>query len=164
MKRPVAKPAPPNADALHALIVPYAESDVLCYRADTSPELAAQQAAMWDPLLDWARARFDVAFTITAGIVHVAQPPETVARLRAAVAAYAAPALVALHTLTTIGGSLVAALMVAEDAITADAAFDACHLDELWQMKLWGEDALATAQREKRRAEFVTAAAALTRA
>lgn len=161
MKRPAPKPAPLDKAALLALIYPYAESDVLCYRADTSPDLAAQQAALWDPLLDWARTRFDVAFNVTAGIVHVAQPPATIERLRAAVAADDVAALVSLHTMTTIGGSLITALMTAEGAFAADAAFDTCHLDELWQANLWGEDWLATEERAKRKADFVAAATAI---
>ena len=159
MKTPHSKPIPPNKPGLLAVLNPYAESDVLCYRTDTSPELAKRQAEVWDPLLDWARGRFDVAFNVTAGIIHVQQPPATVARLQVALAAYDAAALVGLQTLITIGGSLVTALMVAECAIEADVAFDACHLDELWQVGLWGEDWLAAESREKRKADFVAAAA-----
>ena len=59
----------------------YGETDLLCYRAENPPELAAREAEVWDPLLDWARARFDIAFTVTSGIIHQAQPPETVRRL-----------------------------------------------------------------------------------
>ncbi len=161
MKAPTAKRTPLDRVALRALINPYAESDVLCYRADNSPALAARQAEVWDPLLDWARARFDVAFNVTTGIVHVAQPAATIERLRDAISAHNAAQLVPLHTLTTIGGSLITALMVAEAAIAADAAFDACHLDELWQMNLWGEDWLATEERAKRKADYVAAADAM---
>ena len=60
----------------------------------------------------------------------------------------------ALSPLITIGGSLVTALMLAEGAITAEAAFDACHLDELWQAEHWGEDWMATDARAVRRADF----------
>jgi chaperone required for assembly of F1-ATPase len=136
----------------------YGETDLLCYRAENPPELAAREAEVWDPLLDWARARFDIAFTVTSGIVHVAQPPETVKRLAAAVAAYDDFHRTALSPLVTIGGSLVAALMLAEGAITPDAAFDAAHLDELWQAELWGEDWMATDARAARRADFLAAA------
>jgi chaperone required for assembly of F1-ATPase len=148
----------PAADAL-AL---YGETDLLCYRAENPPELAAREAEVWDPLLDWVRARFDIAFTVTAGIVHKAQPPATVARLAKAVAAYDDFHRTALSSLVTIGGSLVVALMLAEGAITPDAAFDACHLDELWQAELWGEDWMATDARALRRADFNNAARFLT--
>jgi chaperone required for assembly of F1-ATPase len=140
----------------------YGETDLLCYRAENPPELAAREAEVWDPLLDWARARFDIAFTVTAGIVHKAQPPATVARLAKAVAAYDDFHRTALSSLVTIGGSLVVALMLAEGAITPDAAFDACHLDELWQAELWGEDWMATDARALRRADFNNAARFLT--
>ncbi len=136
----------------------YAQSDMLCYRAAAPPELAAHEAACWDPLLDWARARYHVAFTVIEGVVHRPQPRETLARLTAAVASRDAFALAALSPLVTIGGSLVAALMIDEDAITADAAFAATHLDELWQRDRWGEDALAAQARTARQADFVAAA------
>jgi chaperone required for assembly of F1-ATPase len=148
----------PSAEALAV----YGETDLLCYRAENPPELAAREAQVWDPLLDWARARFDIAFTVTAGIVHKAQPPATVARLAKAVAAYDDFHRTALSSLVTIGGSLVVALMLAEGAITPDAAFDACHLDELWQAELWGEDWMATDARALRRADFSNAARFLT--
>lgn len=136
----------------------YAETDLLCYRAENPPELAARQAEVWNPILDWARHRYDVAFAVTAGIVHVAQPPETVARLSSAVVARTPFELAALSPLVTIGGSLVAALMIVERAIDADAAFDATHLDELWQAELWGEDYLATETRAARKDDFLAAA------
>jgi chaperone required for assembly of F1-ATPase len=136
----------------------YGETDLLCYRAENPPELAAREAEIWDPLLDWARLRFDVSFTVTSGIIHAAQPPETVKRLGTAVAAYDDWHRTALSPLVTIGGSLVVALMLAEGAITPDNAFDACHLDELWQAELWGEDWMATDARALRRADFSCAA------
>lgn len=137
---------------------PYAETDALCYRSDTSPDLAARQEVEWEPLLNWARARFDVSFVVTAGIIHVAQPAQTIARLQAALAAYDAFALAALSHLITISGSLVSALAVVEGRISAEAAFDATHLDELWQAELWGEDWMATDIRAARKADFVVAA------
>ena len=135
----------------------YGETDLLCYRAETPPELAAREAEVWDPLLDWGRQRFDIAFTVTSGIVHAAQSAETIRRLSTAVSAYNDFERTALSPLVTIGGSLVVALMLAENAITPDAAFDACHLDELWQAELWGEDRMATDARDARRADFLSA-------
>ena len=59
-------------------------------------------------------------------------------------------------------GSLIAALAVAEGAVSTDQAFAATHLDELWQAERWGEDALATEVRAARRADFLAAARLLT--
>ncbi|MFD1949732.1 ATP12 family chaperone protein [Sphingomonas arantia] len=139
-------------------IAAYAETDLLCYRADAPNTLVARQAEAWDPLLAWARTRYDVTLRVTTGIVHVAQPPETLARLRTAVAAHDAHALAALSPLTTIAGSLIAALAVADRHLDADTAFDLTHLDELWQVERWGEDTLATEARMLRKADFMAAA------
>ena len=140
-----------------ATLAVYAETDVLCYRAETPPELAVREGEVWDPLLDWARARYDVTFHVTAGIIHVAQPAPTVTRLTSAVEALSDWQRTALSPIVTIGGSIVVAMMLFEGAIEAEAAFDACHLDELWQAELWGEDWMATDARAARRADFMAA-------
>lgn len=157
----LANAAVERAPAAQTLAV-YGETDVLCYRAESPPELVARETDAWDPLLDWARRRFDVAFTVTSGIIHTTQPPETVRRLAIAVAAYDEFHRTALSPLVTIGGSLVVALMLAEGATAPDSAFDACHLDELWQAERWGEDWMAADARAARRADFLSAARFLT--
>ncbi len=130
----------------------FAESELLCYRADGPADLVARQRAAWDPLLAWARARFDVGFFVTAGIVHAAQPPATLARIRAAYAAYDPFRLAALHPVVTICGSAVIGLAVAERHLDADSAFATGQLDELWQAEQWGQDPLAAASLANRRA------------
>jgi chaperone required for assembly of F1-ATPase len=132
----------------------YGESDLLCYRADAPPPLVDRQNATWNPLLHWARARYDIHFAVTAGIIHVAQPTATLARLADAIAARTPFELAALSPIVTISGSLVLALMLAEGAIDPDAAWDAAHLDEQWQAQMWGEDDLAIGAREARRQDF----------
>ncbi|ARS29149.1 ATP12 family chaperone protein [Sphingomonas sp. KC8] len=139
-------------------IAVYGESDVTCYRADEPDDLVVRQAEAWDALLDWARRRYDVHFEIATGIIHRPQPDATVARLAEAVVARDAFTLAGLSPLTTIGGSLVAALAVAEGAVDPAEAFAATHLDELWQAAQWGEDSLALAAREARERDFLAAA------
>ncbi len=132
----------------------YAESDLLCYRADGPPLLVERQAAAWDPLLDWAAHRYDVRFEITSGVMHVAQPPQTIARLGAAMAAFDTFALAGLSPLVTLTGSLVIALALIERHIDADAAWAAAGIDEGWSVEMWGEDWQAAQSREAKRREF----------
>jgi chaperone required for assembly of F1-ATPase len=148
----------PDPDGFAGPLAAYAETDLLCYRADGPDDLVARQTAEWDGPLDWARARYDVHFAVAHGIVHTAQPPATVARLTGALRAYPAFPLTALSQIVTIGGSLVVALALAEGAIADDRAFDVTHLDELWQAERWGEDQLARDARAARRADFRAAA------
>ncbi len=148
----------PDPHAFAAGLARYAASDLLCYRADGPAGLVARQAAAWDAPLAWARRRYDVELRVTTGIVHVAQPAETLARLGAATAARDPFALAALSPLVTIPGSLVLALAVAEGALEADAAFAAAMVDELWSAERWGEDDLALQSRGNRRREYLAAA------
>ena len=152
----------PDPAAFAAGLARYAEGDLLCYRADRPADLVARQAAEWDPLLAWARRRYDIDFAVTDAILHVPQPPLSIARLGAAAGALDAFRLAAMSPLVTIGGSLVAALALLEGEIDAAAAFDATHLDELWQAEQWGDDADAIAARDARRADFDAAARMLT--
>lgn len=136
----------------------YAEGDLACYRAEAPRELVRRQAEQWDALLGWARRRFDVDFQTTSGIIHVAQPQGTVDRLARAVAAMDAFRLAALSPMVTIGGSLVAALAVAEGAMGVEAAWDAVSIDERWQLEQWGSDAEAEVTLDNRRRDFLAAA------
>ncbi len=152
-------PAPaPFAAGLAA----YGDSDLLYYRAETPGPLIDRQKAAWDPWLDWARARYDVHFETTAGIVHRAQPPATLARLGEAVAALDPFRLAGLSPVVTITGSLVLALALVERAGDADSLWAAAHVDEDWQAEMWGEDSLATQARANKRREFDAASAFLS--
>ena len=128
----------------------FAESELLCYRAENPAPLVARQAAMWDPLLAWATARYDIVFAVTSGIVHVAQPPATLVRLGMAFASFDPFRLAALHPVVTICGSAVIGLAVAERRLDGNQAWAMGQLDEIWQTEQWGEDSLATASREAR--------------
>ena len=147
----------PDPEAFAAGLARYGECDLLCYRAETPAALVARQAAAWDPILAWARRRFDVNFEVAAGIIHRPQPANTIVQLAQAVAAQDAFELAALSPLVTISGSLVIALALAEEAIDLETAWAAATLDEAWQQEQWGEDSEATARVEARRAEFEAA-------
>lgn len=147
----------PDPGSFAANLAHYGESDLLCYRAEHPTALIERQARTWDPLLEWARRRFDVDFEIVKGIVPRRQPERTLEQLRKAVAARDPFALAALSPLVTISGSLLIALALAEGAIDLPAAWEAATLDEAWQAEQWGEDSLAAAALEARRREFESA-------
>lgn len=144
----------PDPVSFAAGLAAYAESDLLCYRADSPVELVARQEAAWDPLLAWARATYDVEFVVTTGIMHRAQPRETLVRLGQAIEARAPFELAALAPIVTISGSLVAALALANRAADAEAIWLASELDSEWQAERWGEDDLAIPARKARRRDF----------
>ena len=147
----------PNRESFAVGIAHYGESDLLCYRAEGPAELVAREAAAWDPLLAWAQQRYDVTFRVTQGIIPVAQPPETLVRLGAVVAAYDAFTLAGLSTLVTLSGSLVCGLALLEGGHDPETIWQASDIDEAWELEQWGEDAEATARSARREEEFLTA-------
>lgn len=148
----------PDKDTFAAGLARYGEADLACYRSEWPPELVEQQEACWDPLLAWARRRYDVDFTTTLGLMHVPQSPATVDRLTHAVAELDAFRLAGLSPLVTVGGSLIAALAVLERAMTVDAAWQAVSLDDRWQLEKWGSDPEAEHALDNRRRDFFAAA------
>ncbi|HMG46220.1 MAG TPA: ATP12 family protein [Allosphingosinicella sp.] len=148
----------PDAAAFARGLAAYGEADLLCYRVEGPAALAARQAELWDPILAWGQQRYDVVFEIALGIIHMPQPPETLARMAAAVAARDPFQLAGLSPLVTISGSLVIALALAEGTLSLDQAWAAAALDEQWQAEQWGEDADAAAALADRRRDFAAAA------
>lgn len=144
----------PDIAAFAAGIAAYAASDLFCYRAAEPEPLVADQAAAWDPPLDWARARFDIALTLTTGIMPVAQPALTLERLGAAVSALDPWLLAGFSTITALTGSLIGALALDEGHITPEALWNAAHVDDHWQARQWGKDAEAEARHEARRHDY----------
>lgn len=144
----------PDTETFARGLAVYGESDLICYRADAPPRLVERQAVHWDPILAWARRRYDVDFVVTAGITHRPQPANTIAQLAQAVLARDAFQLAGLSPLVTVSGSLVIALALTENAVDLDAAWAAAAVDEAWQAEQWGEDAEAAKVLAGRRADF----------
>jgi chaperone required for assembly of F1-ATPase len=138
----------------------YLGSDLLCYRAETPEQLVARQARAFDPILDWAHRTLAARFVLGQGVMPVTQPREAIAA-----AATSIPSepwrLGALSMVTTLTGSALLALALAQSHIDADTAWAAAHVDEDWQMEQWGRDEGTLKRRASRRAEFDAAAAVL---
>jgi chaperone required for assembly of F1-ATPase len=140
-------------DAVAQEIADYLGSDLAFYRADAPVELVARQAQAWDPLIDFARVEWGARFTLAQGVVHVAQPREAMAAARNAIPREPWR-LGAVSVVTTLTGSALIALALAQGRLSADDAWAAAHVDEDWTMAIWGRDEQALAHRAARRAEF----------
>ena len=148
------------ASAVAAEVEKYLASDLLFYRAEWAARLVTRQQELWNPVLTWARTALDARFELVEGVIHIAQPIESIKAVAAAI-----PRdpwrLGAVHSLTTLTGSALIALALAHKAISPDAAWTAAHVDEDWNMELWGRDTLALERREQQLAEMRAAAVVL---
>jgi chaperone required for assembly of F1-ATPase len=143
-------------------IVKYAGSDLLCYREGKNERLAARQAAHWDPPLAYMREAFGARFTGAQGVIFVEQESGAIEAIRRAVSHVPAPfGLAGLHSVTTLTGSAILALTLADGRLSPDEVWTAAHVDEDFQIEAWGKDAEAAERRAARRAEFDAAALVL---
>jgi len=144
-------------EAVGEMLAEYGGTDLVCYRAVGPQALIERQASAWDPLLEWAVTDLEAPLEIAYGVMHIAQPPQSLEKLRAAVLAYGPWQMTALHDLVTIPGSLLLGLAVARGHLTAEDAWPLARIDETWQEELWGFDEEAAAAAANKKADFLKA-------
>jgi chaperone required for assembly of F1-ATPase len=132
-------------------------SDLLCYRADTPDELVRRQNEAWNPVLEWSVRNLGSELLVVKGITYRTQAPEALAAIARAVSAHDDLGLASLHVVTTLTGSVVLALAVAKGHLEPEAAWAAAHVDEDYQIELWGSDEEAQRRRAWRWREMEAA-------
>lgn len=145
----------PLFDAVVDEIAGYGATDLLCYRGLEPVALIARQAEGWDPLIRWADTALGAPLAVTSGVVHIAQPGPSLARLRGIVARTAPFPLTALHDLVALSGSLVLGLAVTQGNLAPEEAWNLSRIDEDWQIDQWGEDEEAAEMATRKRLAFL---------
>lgn len=141
----------PVADEIAA----YVGSDLLCYLAEHPTPLVEEQARRWAPWRDWAASELAVVVQPTQGIIHVAQPPESIARVRALGLELDDFALTGLAMAVPLLGSAILGLALHRRALSGEEAFEISRIDEAFQERQWGVDEEAQERTAGRRAEAV---------
>ena len=147
---------PSNRDAIIDDLAKYANTDLLCYRAEAPAELVRRQQA-WDKWLAWVTEEYFARLDVVTGVTHKEQPADAIERIRSAIAAHDDFRLTALHVGITITGSAVLGLAFAARPLSATEAFELSQIDETYQAEHWGRDAEAEKARAGRLAELSAA-------
>lgn len=131
--------------AMTETVLEYLETDLLCYRTDFPPELAARQAAAWDPHLKWFEQKFGVTLLTTDKLGTMHQPAEADAVVRNHITTYNNHQFTVLQLVTALSGSAVLALAFVEGAADADTVFAAArveekHKDQIYDAAKYGPD------------------------
>ncbi|HEX3666086.1 MAG TPA: ATP12 family protein [Rhizomicrobium sp.] len=130
-------------------ILAFGRSDLVCYRASEPARLAERQKDVWDPLLQWAWTAHGLRLMADAGISYIEQPVDAIVRMQELVSSLGDFTLAALDLSASLTGSFVIALALVGFHITAEEAFAAAQLDEIFQAETWGSDAEAEAKRTR---------------
>jgi chaperone required for assembly of F1-ATPase len=132
----------------------YAETDLLCYRADGPEALVERQAVGWDPVLDWAADTYGARLAVTSGVMPVDQSRTDLDRLAARMRSMTNFQLTGFHDLVTLSGSFILALAATEPKADPDRLWALSRIDELWQIEQWGEDEEALEHAELKQKAF----------
>lgn len=144
----------PQRDAVINELLKYAETDLVCYRAEGPADLVSAQHRCWQPLIDWLAAAWRAPLITVVGVLPAAQPAASLAALRSALASRDDLALTALASIVQAAGSLVIGLALADGRLDSEGACAAALLDEEYQAARWGRDEPAEQRRERIRAEI----------
>lgn len=148
-----------DPSAIRRDLASYVETDMLFYRAAYPERLVERQRQTWDPIVAWIEVELGVRFRLAEGVMHVAQTPETIDAFQRRVGLVESPfAVAALHQMTTLMGSAILALAVAERRLDVAGAWAAAHVEEDWNIAQWGMDAEAEARRAARSIDMRVAA------
>ncbi|POO57420.1 ATP12 family chaperone protein [Agrobacterium rosae] len=154
-----------DTQAVFEDILRFSSTDLLCYRAAEPEAFVTRQSEHWDPIIDWATYSLGARFILVEGVMHQEQPREAIAAFAVTLRKYdTAIELAALHTMTTLTGSAILALALAEGERSLEEVWALAHLDEDWTAEQWGEDEDAQIRRAKRLVEMRAATDVLTAA
>ncbi|HZW16778.1 MAG TPA: ATP12 family protein [Brevundimonas sp.] len=142
-------------EAVAEEIAAFAGSDLVCYLAEHPASLAEEQARAWTPWRDWAAIELGVHLEPVEGVIHRAQDPAAIARVREMALRLDDLALTGLAMVTPLLGSAVLALALQRGLLSGADAFELSRLDEAFQERQWGVDAEAADRTAARRAEAV---------
>ncbi|MBM3532453.1 MAG: ATPase [Alphaproteobacteria bacterium] len=149
-------------DRIVGELAAFAETDLLCHRADRPAELIERQKKGWQPLLDWAEEEIGARFDIATGVMPLVQPPATLAAVRVRIAALDDLELAGIQTLAGGTGSIVLAFAVFLGRIGWEEGHRLSRLDEDHQIERWGEDPEAAERRKSIHADLADAARLLS--
>ena len=148
----------PNPDVTIDALARYAETDLLCYHADSPPALVQRQTRLWQPWLDWAALAYDAPLRVGTGVIRIPQSTQSLRALRRALAQYDPAVLAGLSVAVPALGSLVLGFALAESRIDPVEAHALAALDELFQAEFWGLDPEAERRRAAIAADVTIAA------
>jgi len=135
----------------------YINTDLVCHRAQEPEELRQRQIALWDPLVFWFNGKYGVELTVTTGLLPVAQPTAASCKIEEFCAGLDNYALAALHQITTMCGSIIIGLAVADEELDEVGAWSASLIDEFYQMERWGVDSEVTERHDRLQTEIKAA-------
>ena len=128
-------------------LVKFSLNDVLLFWSNQE-SLHKLQAELWQPVLDWVADKCGVPPKVTTGLDVPEQDPCLVQALQQSLAQMSLKKLSAMLAAALEMRSVLLAWALVERRISAEEAYQAAWLEEIWQAERWGADEAAEAKRQ----------------
>ncbi|MBI3419419.1 MAG: ATPase [Proteobacteria bacterium] len=130
------------------------ETDVLCLRAETPPELRVHQEKHWQPPLDWLKKTHGIELKTGLGLKAPRLSSAAQAAFERKLSAFDNWVFMGVYEAAAGSGSLVLALALYEKELNAQQVFELAELERIFQAQKWGSDAEMEKRRNAVRAEL----------
>lgn len=136
-------------------IANYAASDLVLYFAEQPEALVSRQTELWGPVLERIEKEARLSFVRASGIIHQAQPQESLDEVRRIALGLDDFSLTGLAFGAALFGSAILAIGLERGWLDGAQAYELSRLDEAWQAERWGIDEEAAERVERLREEAV---------
>ena len=148
-----------DKDVTVGALVGFAESDLLCHRAERPEQLVARQRNAWDPVIEWADRSLGVPLEVGSGVMPIRQRSGSLGRLRELTAELDPFVLAGLSEMVTLTGSLLIGHAVIRGRLEPEIAWNISRIDEQHQSERWGVDPETEGSERMRKGSFLVACA-----
>ena len=125
----------------------YIMNDLLCYRESEDTKLQEYQNKNWNKWLLWSKKMYNFDLKTTNGVMPINQDENNKNLLFKIILQMDIWRFSSFVKATTLTGSAILALAFVSKQLEAEELFSLCFLDELYQIKRWGEDEEALQKR-----------------
>ncbi len=143
-----------NREAVIDKLVEFSGTDMLLFWGENK-DLIERQQKLWQPILDWAQQTMDMELEITSGIDVPEQDEKNGALMHAFLEGLSDKELLAFFKAALDMRSVLLAAALVKGRLTAEQAFEAAFVEELWQSETWGVVEEAQERRDELKAELI---------
>lgn len=146
LRKGQAELAPRRAET-EADLLRFVMTDVLLFWSNQE-DLYQRQAELWQPVLDWVADKCGAPILTTTGLDVPEQDMRLGQVLQQSLAQMSLKKLAAMSAAALDMRSVLLAWALVERRISAEEAYQAAWLEEIWQAEKWGSDEEAESKRQ----------------
>lgn len=135
-----------HREGIISRLVRFAETDLLLFWG-TDKELVSRQEKVWSPIIRWANEVLQAEFEHTDTLDVPEGSKASAYSLKTFLESLSDKELAAFYSAALNMKSVLLAMAMIKGKMTAEEAFQAAFLDELWQNEKWGSDEEAVQRR-----------------